>query len=127
MENDKKALRFNEGKPQLHYILFYRKFLESFSKVLEQGAHKYGYGNFTLGGKPDQEYLDSAMRHLVSHFSGELYDEDMGTLHLAHCIWNLITLLEYNMSDTPSINPKFDQQEFLDRWADMPKNEVRTK
>ncbi len=52
------ALRFNEGKPELHYILYYARFLEALAAVQMQGAHKYGYGNWDFGGKPDQEYLD---------------------------------------------------------------------
>lgn len=115
------ALRFNEGKPEVHYILFYRKFVEALAKVQEQGALKYGYANWMSGGKPDTEYLDSGMRHLLAFFEGEMYDDDLGTLHLAQACWNFINLLEQNYGDMPVLNPEFDQSAFISRWRNMPK------
>ncbi len=116
------ALRFNSGKPQFHYILFYPVFLEAFAKVQEHGADKYGYGNWTHGGKPDQEYLDATLRHLFAHFAGEVYDPDLGTLHLAQAAWNIMNLIEQNMTDVPVLDPNFDKDAFIKRWADLPKN-----
>ena len=131
-----KALRFNSGKPEVHYILFYKKFLEAFASVQSQGALKYGYGNWMYGGKPDSEYFDAGMRHLITHFlatkgladpdTGELcsyYDKDMGVLHIAQAIWNFMQLIELNL-DMPVMNPEFDQNEFVERWKSQPKNEA---
>lgn len=127
MDEEPKALRFNKGKPELHYILFYPRFLHALASVQEQGAHKYGYANWAFGGKPDQEYLDAALRHLIAHFNGELYDDDIGTLHLAQCVWNLMNLLEQNMINVPLFDPDFDQQAFIDKWADAPKQVGRPR
>ena len=127
------SLRFNEGKPEVHYILFYKKFLESFALVQTQGAIKYGYGNWMGGGKPDNEYFDAGMRHLIIHFNackgiidpetGEptsYYDEDLGVLHIAQAIWNFMQLIELNL-DIPLSDPDFDQEDFVKRWIDHPK------
>lgn len=127
------SLRFNEGKPEVHYILFYRKFLEALSFVQSQGAIKYGYGNWTGGGKPDSEYFDAGMRHLLIHFAAckkivdpatgdptSYYDEDLGVLHIAQAIWNFMQLVELNL-DIPLFNPEFDQEDFINRWSDFPK------
>lgn len=118
-----KALRFNSGKPELHYILYYPKFVEALALVHMQGAEKYGYGNWRLGGKPSQEYWDSAMRHIFDAFQGKVYDEDTGCLTLAHAIWNLIQIIEQNM-ENPLFDGDFDQESFIERWKDFPKNSV---
>jgi hypothetical protein len=120
---EEKALRFNSGKPPLHYILYYPRFIEAISRVQEQGAHKYGYGNWRRGGKPSQEYWDSGLRHLMDAFWGDHYDEDLGTRTLAMAIWNFIQILELN-DDLPAMNPDFDQDAFIKRWENHPKNEL---
>lgn len=118
------ALRFNTGKPQAHYILFYKKFIEALAAVQEQGAIKYGYANWAIGGKEDVEYLDAGMRHLLAFFEGEMYDEDLGTQHLAQACWNFMNLIEQNYDDWPAISPDFDQEAFVERWKDFPKQGV---
>jgi len=121
-----KALRFNEGKAQVHYLLLYKYFAEAFAKVQEHGAIKYGYGNWRSGGKPDREYLDSALRHILAHMDGELYDQDCGTLHMAHACWNLINLMQQNMNGVPLVSPEFNLEEFTERWKDLPKRDNPT-
>lgn len=116
-----KALRFNKGEPELHYALFYPHLLEALAKVQSQGGVKYGYANWVSGGKPDAEYYDAAMRHLVSHFNGRVYDKDLGTLAIVQCIWNLMNLVEQNMSDYPVFDENFDQEAFVKKWKDHPK------
>lgn len=118
------ALRDNAGKPQLSFVLGFRKALGALARVFEQGAIKYERDNWRKGGKPDQEYLDSAMRHLAALGSGELYDPDTGCLHAAHVMWNMGALLELNtLSDYdagnglgrpayPDLDPSFDQAAF---------------
>ena len=67
VNNEEKALRFNEGKPKLSELLYFANALEDLAAVCSQGAIKYDSGNWLKGGKPLNEYLDSAMRHLVLH------------------------------------------------------------
>jgi hypothetical protein len=121
------ALRFNSGKPQAHYILFYKHFIEALAKVQEHGAIKYGYANWAAGGKPDTEYLDAGMRHLLAFFEGEMYDKDLGVLHLAQMCWNFMNLLEQNYNDWPVLNPDFDFEGFVERWKDAPKQGTSLK
>ena len=118
-----KALRFNEGKPQLHYILYYPRFLEALAWVQERGEDKYGYGNWMFGGKPDREYYDSNLRHLGDHFNGDIYDNDSGASVLIQAIWNLMNLFEQN-TDFPVSDPDFDLEAYQEKWKDYPKQET---
>ncbi len=107
------ALRYNQGKPDLSYTLDLPAALGALARVFEQGAIKYEDGNWKLGGKPDREYLASALRHLAKHKGGELYDPETGCLHAAHALWNIAVLLELNVTaDVPALDPDFDQAAF---------------
>ena len=65
------------------------------------GRAKYpdvdGKPNWTLGGKPDSEYLDCAMRHLMKMVKGQIIDQETGTLHAAAVQWNMAALITLNM------------------------------
>ena len=105
------ALRDNKGKPEMHYWDLFPKVAEAFSRVMEYGGSKYEYLNFAKGGKPDQEYLDAARRHHIAHckryISGDqtdMYDTESGCLHLAHELFNLFALIEYNLGELPVRN-----------------------
>ena len=93
------ALRFNEGKPSLAYILQFKNPIKAIARIMEFGATKYADGNWRKGGKPDREYLDSMMRHLTDWVHGKKYDKDSGCSHLGHAIWNLMALHELNHPD----------------------------
>lgn len=90
------ALRFNQGKPELSYVLDYPRATEAVCRVMEYGANKYARDNWKKGGKPDSEYLDACLRHMYADKSGEHIDPESNCFHLAHAIWNLLTLLELN-------------------------------
>lgn len=110
----KEALRFNEGKPKLGY--FARSFpwmQECVARVKEFGANKYEDGNWRLGAKPDEEYLDSLARHMAYFLGGEFYDDDSGCAHLGHAVWNLCALAELNYGNMPTI----DEKKFRERMA----------
>lgn len=111
------ALRDNAGKPELSYILDLRYACEALAQVFAQGAIKYARGNWQKGGKPDEEYLDAALRHMMKA-QREVYDEETGCLHYAHAVWNLMALLELNYRrDYPALDTDFDQAAFLARYA----------
>jgi hypothetical protein len=110
------ALRDNAGKPELSYILDLRHALEALAAVFSQGAIKYERGNWKKGGKPDEEYLDSALRHIFKART-EDYDEETGCLHAAHAVWNLMALIELNYTRLRALDPDFDQAAFLARYA----------
>jgi hypothetical protein len=118
------ALRFNKDKPELHYLLYYPRFMEALARVQMQGAIKYGYGNWLYGGKSDLEYWDSGLRHLASAFNKETFDKDSGCHTLAQAVWNFMQIIEQNYRG-PVFDPDFDQQAYVDRWADHPKQEKR--
>ena len=96
-----KSKRLNKGKAMLGFILQFPTAMAAFARVKEMGAIKYERNNWKLGGKPDYEYLDAAMRHLAAHAAylagdGEYYAEDTGCSHLAHAAWNMWALQELN-------------------------------
>lgn len=111
------AARHNDGKPQLGYIFHYPHALEALAKVMEQGAIKYEDMNWKKGNKPDGEYLDACARHIFKHINEGIHDEDIGVIHLAQAVWNLMTLIELNMQDVPTLDPEFDQEAFVERYS----------
>ena len=124
------AERDNAGKPELHYILTMPRTMEALSAVLTEGAKKYEYLNYLKGGKPDQEYWDSALRHLrdagryiVSQDQKDLYDKETGCHHVAHAIWNLAMLLDLNWTDLPiKIEPPVLDDIVPEKWIEMDKD-----
>lgn len=103
------ALRMNNGKPQLGYLLQFPTAIQAFARVKELGAAKYEKGNWKKGGKPDDEYIDAAMRHMMAFVEGEKIAEDSGCLHLAHAAWNLFALMELNYPGEVYDKTLFDQ------------------
>ena len=95
-EPETTALRDNQNKPQLHYPLTLGRGYEELARVFEKGAQKYEPYNYLKGGKPDQEYLDSALRHITEIVEGEHYDQETGCHHAAHAAWNLLALIHLN-------------------------------
>lgn len=92
-----KALRYNQDKPELSYILTCPNALREFAKVCEYGANKYARGNY-LKGAPFSQYTDCALRHLLAWWNGEERDKESECLHLAHLLWNVLMLLEMSVS-----------------------------
>ena len=105
-----KALRYNDQKPKLGYFLrSFPRALEAIARIKEFGAAKYNDGNWRLGGKPDDEYLDSCTRHLTQFLDGEAFDQDSGCHHLGHAIWNLCAWLELN-TEGPLTAENFEER-----------------
>jgi hypothetical protein len=102
-----KAARYSDGKPQLSYILHFPTSVTCLGRIMEYGAKKYAPMNWKKGGKPDQEYLDSCLRHLYIWMRGQQYDEESGCNHIGHAIWNLMALLDLNYP-----NEAIDIEEF---------------
>ena len=73
-----KAARHNEGKPELSQLLHFKEGLEALAEHCTVGRSKYpdvdGVPNWILGGKPDQEYLDAAVRRCSSVEYAHPYD-----------------------------------------------------
>ena len=103
-----KAQRHNKGKPELSYWLQFPRSAEALSRVMEYGATKYERGNWALGGKPDEEYVDSAMRHLTAMMKyyktgdkSDLFDKESGCLHIGHAMFNIMALIDVNNKKLP--------------------------
>lgn len=102
------AARHNAGKPELSQVFHFH--LEWLAAHCAAGRLKYpdaspGVPNWTLGGKPDQEYLDAATRHLALLMRGEEYDPELGTHHAAAVVWNMLALLTLNRAGWPYQSP----------------------
>lgn len=75
-----------EGKGRWDLIPYYP--LLRVAVHFENGAKKYGDRNWEKG-QPLNEYLSSAMRHLMKFANGE-----NGEDHLSACIWNCMAFVE---------------------------------
>ena len=111
------ALRYNTGKPDISQIDKFGSALDKLASVMSQGAIKYEDDNWLLGGKPVEEYLQSARRHHRAFVNGEIYDPDSGNHHLAHAAWNYLAALRLLFDDAPVLDPEFDQAAFIERWT----------
>ena len=95
------ALRDNGGKAELSQLLLFKRALIELARHTTQGRLKYpdaadGTPNWALGGKPDGEYLDAALRHITEVVCGNEIDPESGTEHLSAAIWNLLALQTLN-------------------------------
>jgi hypothetical protein len=79
---------------KLRFDLLPWKALRSVVAVLTLGARKYAVDNWRHVPDRPRRYLAAAMRHLVSHASGETYDQESGEPHLAHAACCLLFLLD---------------------------------
>lgn len=91
-----KALRYNETKPKVDYILHYPRAIELIARILEIGEIKYAPLNWKKGGNTNESYLAAALRHMLKFVDGEIFDKEYGTHHIGHAIWNLMTMFELN-------------------------------
>jgi len=90
------AARDNLGKPMLSFILQFPTAVEALARVKELGAIKYERDNWKKAGKPDQEYLDAILRHLLAFMECEMFAPDTGCTHLGHATWNIMALQDLN-------------------------------
>lgn len=87
------------------------------AKVSTFGANKYGANNWQLLENPKERYMDALCRHLFQHLQGEKIDDESGLLHLQHCAWNCLALLEFELKD----KMEFGTEKGLQQACDMAK------
>lgn len=109
MSAERVAARDNAAKPPLATELLWFD-LDWIAAHAARGRVKYpdvdGKPNWTLGGKPDAEYLDAAMRHLTAMVRGQEYDRESGTHHAAAVVMNMLMMLTCNYAGRPrSVDP----------------------
>lgn len=96
-----KALRYNEGKPQLSFLLDAPLAMEGLARRFELGAKKYERDNWKLG-LSNKELIDCLMRHLLKFANGEFeseeFDKNGNSLgrhpHIDAVLWNAVVLSE---------------------------------
>jgi len=99
-----KAKHFDDGKPELQYILAMPGLLEV-SRVGTLGAQKYSRWNYRSG-MPWMKLLGSCSRHLTAFICGEDNDKESGISHLAHLCYDALMLLEY-VKDHPKLDDRY--------------------
>lgn len=82
-----------EGKPQMSLLMDFGKALKGACRGLQEGADKYGRGDWKKG-MPQSEIIDSLLRHLEAHVSGEIVDptSKTGATHLDKVLNNALLL-----------------------------------
>lgn len=90
---DKLVYTANCGMCAAEFLAHVPAALEAYSAVCEYGEGKYARGNFRKGA-PITQYLDSALRHLLSRLRGERFDPESGKPHAGHALWNVIQAME---------------------------------
>ncbi len=89
----KQAMRFNENKPKLSYVMEFPLAFQAFANVCEFGAEKYARHNWKQG-MPITEMEDSLLRHLRAFHNCQNFDEETACEHLAHAMWNAAAMIE---------------------------------
>lgn len=101
---EERAISKSSGKPKLLDIHKWldQDFLLEMARGMRDPVEvlkKYPKNNWKLGA-PDCEFaalrLESAMRHLVAHMSGELVDSETGIAHLAMAANNLMMVFYHS-------------------------------
>jgi hypothetical protein len=89
------------------------------SKVMSYGAKKYSDHNWRKGFKYSR-LMDAAMRHLFAYNGGERIDPETGLSHLAHCMANLMMLVEFETTKageddlySPEVKKELTQMSFF--------------
>lgn len=109
MKEEKKGLRFNNGK--LRWSLVDFESLEDMVKVLEFGAEKYDDHNWKKG-LQTTEVSESLMRHLFAYLNGEDKDPESGLSHLGHVMCNAM-FLSYTQKHHPELDTRYKDENKL--------------
>ncbi len=87
--------KWDKGKDR--FDLIPPKSMQLLAKVLTLGANKYGANNWQ--NVEAYRYVGALGRHLNAHRQGETIDPESGLPHLAHCLTNVVFLLEKYLED----------------------------
>ena len=93
--------KYDEGKNRMGLMCEnFSRALWEVAKVSTFGANRYGANNWQHLENPKERYMDALCRHLFQHLQGEKINEESGLLHLSHCAWNILALLEFELGET---------------------------
>jgi hypothetical protein len=93
----------DDGK--LRYDLIPAYPMEQLAAVYTFGARKYNDNNWAKGIKYSR-IIAALFRHFWAFVRGEDFDPESGLPHLAHCLWNISTLL-YFSKYRPDLDDRF--------------------
>ena len=79
----------NAKDQKLRWSLVPTRLLDEVVRVFMHGAREYGENNWKICDNPE-DYIDAAMRHVVSLHRGEIKDRKSGYKHSAHIIASLL-------------------------------------
>jgi len=85
------GMKYSEGKPRWQLMGPLWPAMEQVVTVLTRGAEKYADDNWMDVDR--SEYIRAIMSHYSKYASGEVYDKDMGSNHLANLICSALFLL----------------------------------
>ena len=68
--------------------------VEAMVKVGSDGARKYTDNGWKTVPNGKARYEDALLRHLLAHLRGEGIDEESGSPHISHCMWNAAAIYE---------------------------------
>jgi len=88
------AMRFNQGKPELSYVMDIMPALTDLVKRMEHGSRKYERNNWKKGFDKDA-LIDSALRHLNDFHQGKDIDLESGEDKLSNIggvLFNVVML-----------------------------------
>lgn len=94
------GIKYDTGKNRMGLMCEnFSRALWEVAKVSTFGANRYGANNWQYLENPKERYMDALCRHLFQHLQGEKINEESGLLHLSHCAWNILALLEFELRE----------------------------
>jgi hypothetical protein len=97
-----KGLKYDDGK--LRWDLLPLDIIEEAVKVYTFGAKKYKPNSWQNVENGKERYYAALMRHLKEYRDGKVIDEESGLMHLAHALWNVITLIYFQKKEIEIID-----------------------
>ena len=73
--------------------------VEAMVKVGSDGARKYTDNGWKTVPNGKARYEDALLRHLLAHLRGEAIDEESGSPHISHCMWNAAAIYELSKGE----------------------------
>lgn len=91
------GVKYDTGK--LRFDLIPPKVIQELAEVYTMGAAKYEPRNWEKGIEYSRIYA-AVQRHLNQYWAGQNLDEESGLPHLAHAMWGMAALLEFERTHT---------------------------
>ena len=87
MKKTKRGMVREDKSDKLNYLSYFTPYtLERYARHMKRGELTHGRSNWKKGSYPQDEYLESAMRHLLALWEGTPVDED----HAAAVVFNMM-------------------------------------